>query len=80
MNSSRTKAVSVIGLDASTQVKPYPISILSKVSCGPCWYIEYTRSTILDIRAAAIIDNPLISGVNFALITARYPIYEIFTQ
>jgi hypothetical protein len=52
-------------------------SILRKVKCGPCWYIEYTRSAILDIRAAATIDNLLISGVNFALIIAGYPIYEI---
>jgi len=45
--------------------------------CGLCWYIEYTRSAILDIRAAALIDNPLVSAVNFALIIARYPIYAI---
>jgi hypothetical protein len=38
---------------------------------------ESTTYTILDGRAAAIIDNALISAVNFALIIAGYPIYEI---
>jgi hypothetical protein len=44
----------------------------------PLLGIEYMRSAILDIRRpAAIIDNPLISGVDFAFIIAGYPIYEI---
>src|SRR5262245_41745164 len=42
-----------------------------------CRYIEYTRPAILDIRAAAIIDNPLILAVNFALIIAGYLMYVI---
>src|SRR5262249_47681011 len=42
-----------------------------------CWYIEYTRPAILDIRAAVTIDKRLIAGVNFASEIVGYPIYEI---
>jgi hypothetical protein len=77
LNASNSNCCRPIAL-ARIQVKTYPFnSILRKVECGPCWYIEYTRSAIFDIRAAAIVDNSFISGVNFALVIAGYPIYEI---
>lgn len=40
-------------------------------------YMVLYRTVMLDIRAAARIDNPLISRVNFKPILADAPIYEI---